>query len=72
MVIVSGLTKSLHTKGCVAQGDTRLEAINELESNEIDMARNRQNTAYLSVKLTPTQSKILTPSVPLRLDGVFL
>lgn len=29
------IAKSLHLKGCVAQGDTRLEAINELESNEI-------------------------------------
>ena len=29
------IAKSLHLKGCVAQGDTRLEAIKELESNEI-------------------------------------
>lgn len=29
------IVKSLHLKGCVAQGDTRLEAIKELESNEI-------------------------------------
>lgn len=28
------IAKSLHLKGCVAQGDTRLEAIKELESNE--------------------------------------
>lgn len=35
------------------------------------MAWNRQNTAYPSVKLTPTQSKIPTPSIPFRLDGVF-
>lgn len=35
------------------------------------MAWNRQNTAYPSVKLTPIQSKIPTPSIPLRLDGVF-
>ena len=35
------------------------------------MARNRQNTAHSSVKLTPTQSKIPTPSTPLRLGGVF-
>ena len=35
------------------------------------MTWNRQNTAYPSVKLTPTQPKIPTPSIPLRLDGVF-
>lgn len=29
------IAKSLHLKSCVAQGDTRLEAIKELESNEI-------------------------------------
>lgn len=29
------IAKSLYLKGCVAQGDTRLEAIKELESNEI-------------------------------------
>ena len=29
------IRQELHLKGCVAQGDTRLEAIKELESNEI-------------------------------------
>ena len=36
------------------------------------MAWNCQNAAYPSVKLTPTQSKIPTPSIPLRLGGVFM